>query len=81
MTVPTSSVPERIVQKVAAETDADQLELLSLYDAIDTDALESVIETMADGEVSFSYSGTTVSVDNNGAIQITRNFITTSTDT
>lgn len=76
----TPSVSERVVQMVATETDTDQLDLPPLFEAIDPDALDSIMETMTDGELSFAYAGTTVSVDSTGAVQITGSPLAASTD-
>lgn len=76
----TSPVSERVVQRVAAETETDQLDLLPLYEAIDPEALDSMVDKLSDGEVSFAYAGTTVTVDNNGAIRLTTNSAAATTD-
>lgn len=61
-------VGERIVREVAAAADSDALELPTLYDVIDPEALESLVRSMADGEVSFTYAGYEVTVGSDGRV-------------
>lgn len=63
-------VSERVMQTVADSTGRDQLDLPPLYSAVDPDALNSVIESMAVGEVSFHYAGHEVTVTSNAAIRL-----------
>lgn len=70
MTRPTVTVAEQAVDAVAAEMDADPLDLPPLYDAIDPDALNAWIRASSDGEVSFSYAGVSVVIDSEGSIQV-----------
>lgn len=60
----------RVVQAVAAATDADPLELPPLQDAVDADALNVLIEHVSDGEVSFAYADTFVTVDSAGEVRV-----------
>lgn len=69
----TRTVAERVVQAVATTTDTDPLELPTLYDAVDPDALASLVEGMSDGEVVFAYAGCEVTVTYDGGICAERN--------
>lgn len=59
-----------ILRRVAATAEVDPLVLPALYDVIDPDALDALVASMADGEVSFAYSGWRVSVDSQGGITV-----------
>lgn len=65
-----TTISERVVQSVAETTNSDTLDLPQLYNAIDPDALNALIDQMADGEVSFSYAGHKVTVNNDGSIRL-----------
>ncbi|MFC6614693.1 HalOD1 output domain-containing protein [Halopenitus salinus] len=64
------SVSERVIRRVAETTDRDVLDLPVLYDAVDPDALNAVVESMSDGEVAFQYAGHEVTVDGDGRIEL-----------
>ena len=64
------TIPGRVVRRVATATDSDPLELPPLYEAIDPDTLDSLVEGMADGELSFAYAGHQVSVDSVGTVSV-----------
>lgn len=63
-------VDERIVRKVADLSDSNALDLPTLYDVIDPEALESLVRSMADGEVSFTYAGYEVTVESDGTVRL-----------
>ncbi|MFA9518166.1 HalOD1 output domain-containing protein [Halopenitus sp. H-Gu1] len=63
-------VSERVIRNVAETTDSDPLDLPLLYDAVDPDALNAIIESMSDGEVTFTYAGHEVTVTSDGAISL-----------
>lgn len=65
------SVTQRVVWAVARETGRDPLELPSLYTAIDGDSLESYVETVNAGQLTFEYVGMTVTVHSGGSVEIT----------
>lgn len=67
---PAQSIVIQVLDAVAAYVDIDPLELPSLYEAIDPEALDSLITSMPEGSVAFSYAGYTVSVDASGSIEI-----------
>ena len=70
MSLSGDTIPGRIVRRVATATDSDPLELPPLYEAIDPDTLDSLVEGMADGELSFAYAGYQVSVDSVGTVSV-----------
>lgn len=72
----TQSVTTRVVRAVARETGRDPLELPSLYTAIDGDSLESYVNTVEDGHLTFEYVGVSVTVYSNGSIELTASPIT-----
>lgn len=61
---------ERVIQEIARTTQIDPFELPPLYEAIDPDALNMVIETMSNGTVSFTYAKHEVTVSDDGSIDI-----------
>ena len=63
---PTAS--ERVIHRVAAAIDRDPLELPPLYDCVDADALDSLVEEMTDGAVTFTYVGHDVTVRSTGEV-------------
>lgn len=64
------TVSERVIQAVATTSSADPLELPPLYDAVDPDALDSLVTEMTDGEVVFAYAGYEVTVRSDGTIMV-----------
>ncbi|MBX0297849.1 HalOD1 output domain-containing protein [Haloarcula nitratireducens] len=70
MTQMRGSVSDRIIQEISRTAATERVELPSLYAVIDPDALEAVVETMSDGEVSFSYAGYEVTVTAEKAIRL-----------
>ncbi|NHN40462.1 hypothetical protein G9C85_02270 [Halorubellus sp. JP-L1] len=66
----TESVTTRIVRSVADATDSDALELPPLYDAVDPDGLETLVEGMAEGAVAFTYADRTVTVRADGHVDV-----------
>lgn len=65
-----ASVTDRVVQQVASNMDDDPLELPPLYEAIDPDGLERLAQSMADGEVSFTYVDHQVTVSYDGTVDV-----------
>jgi hypothetical protein len=63
-------ISERIVWTVATAADRDPLELPPLYDAIDPDALDALVDRMSDGTVSFAYAGYEVTVRSDESIDL-----------
>jgi hypothetical protein len=63
-------VSEGVVRAVARRTHRDGAELPPLYDCIDPDALDSLINRMSDGEVSFTYANCDVAVGSDGTVRV-----------
>ncbi|QLG27546.1 hypothetical protein HUG10_08270 [Halorarum halophilum] len=62
-----------VVEAVAEATDRDPLDVASLYDHLDTDALDALVASPEDGtgadvRVSFTYDGVRVLVEGTGEI-------------
>lgn len=66
------AVSTRIVRGVMETTGRDQTELPVLYDCIDPDALDALVDRMADGEVSFGYAGCDVTVRSDETVSVER---------
>lgn len=64
------TVSEQVYRKVADTTNTDAGELPPLYDAIDPDALDALVENMSDGKVTFTFAGHTVTVTSDGTISL-----------
>lgn len=64
----------KVVQRVAGVTDQEVTQLPPLYNAIDPEALDSLIESdvtsLAPLEIRFSYAGQRVIIDGRGAVSI-----------
>ncbi|MFD1598570.1 HalOD1 output domain-containing protein [Halobellus rarus] len=65
-----STVSEQIVEKVARVTGTDALKLPPLYDSVDTDALNALVESPGYVEISFVYAGQEVCIENDGEISV-----------
>lgn len=65
------AIPERVIQHVAETNGRDPLELPILQDAIDPDALETFIDEIQAGHVSFTYADEeiTITTDGEGTIE------------
>lgn len=70
MTRVRTSVTEQIVRQVASAMNHDPLELPPLYESVDPDGLERLVDSMADGEVSFTYAGHQVTVSDDGTVDV-----------
>lgn len=70
MTRVQGTVSERVIQRVASTTNSDPLQLPVLYEYIEPEALELLIETMSHGEISFRYAGCEVTVESDGTIHL-----------
>jgi hypothetical protein len=62
-------VSERVIRTISTAADSDPTELPPLYDAIDPDALDALVERMSDGSVSFAYAGYDVTVESDGTVE------------
>lgn len=65
-----AAVTAQVVQQVASAMNDDPLELPPLYEAIDPDSLERLVESMAAGDVSFTYVGHQVTVSHDGTVDV-----------
>jgi len=65
---PTTS--ERVVEVVAETSDKDALELPPLYESIDPDALDALVDAMTNGEISFTYTDNRVTIDSDGTVSV-----------
>lgn len=63
-------VSERVIHAVADETGTDPLDLPPLYETIDPDALDALIDSLSDGELTFRYTGCAVTIESTGAIEL-----------
>lgn len=66
----TDAASERVVQAVAALTDADSLDLPPLYEVIDPAALDTWVARNAGTTLSFRYAGVAVSVGSDGSVEV-----------
>lgn len=66
-----SSIVDRVLAAVAKEERCGTLDLPPLYDVVDPDALERVLQGTGVNEVSFSYHGYSISIVRNGRISVT----------
>jgi hypothetical protein len=60
----------RVVQRVARETGRDATELPPLYDAVDPEALDAVVESVATTSVKFRYADHDVWIDADGTVSV-----------
>lgn len=72
-----ASIPERVVQQVAETKERDPMELPILQEAIDADALETLVDEMQAGHVSFTYADEGIMVTSDGEITIDESHIRT----
>lgn len=70
------SPSERIIQSVAEQTNTDPLELPLLYDTIDPDALDALLNRLEGCEIQFQYAGQTVCVESDGVVHLTDGVLT-----
>lgn len=66
----TQEIAASIVGTVAERSGRDVLELPRLYDSVDPGALETLVERMNAGEVSFPYAGYDVTVLSDRSIHL-----------
>jgi hypothetical protein len=64
------SVTATVIEKVATATDSEALDLPPLYEAIDPDALDTVVEDLSDGELRFRYVDQAVTVTSDGTVTV-----------
>ena len=61
---------ERVVEAVAAASECDVVELPPLYESIDPDALDALVDSMANGYISFTYADHRVTVDSDETVSV-----------
>ena len=59
-----------IVESIAEAEGVDAVDLPPLGEALDTDALETLVRSENDVTITFGYAGYTVSVDSRGTVTI-----------
>lgn len=66
------SPSEKVIQEVAAKTGTDPLELPPLYETIDPDALDALVESSGESglQVEFQYADRHVVVDGTGGVGV-----------
>lgn len=60
----------RVIEAVAAATDADPLDMAPLADVVDPEALDGLFSPAVEGHVVFSYDGHEVSVFSDGRVLV-----------
>lgn len=60
----------RIVTAVAAELDVDPVAMTPLYETLDTDALDRLLDTDATLEVAFEHDGHAIEVTSDGTVTV-----------
>lgn len=70
-------ITERVIQRVAETKERDPLELPILQDVIDPDALETLVDDMQAGHVSFTYADEGITVTSDGEITIGESHVST----
>lgn len=68
--MPNRTPSERVVETVAERTTRDPLELPPLFESIEADALDALVQGMERGSVTFRYAGRSVTVDSSGTVTI-----------
>lgn len=61
---------DQILTKVANKANTDVLELPTLYDTVDAEKLDAVIESLDNGSVSFTYYGEDITVTSDGTVTL-----------
>lgn len=64
------SPSEQVVETVAAHAGTRPMDLPPLFDAIDPDALDTVVEGMAEVNLTFEYAGFSVRIDSGGRVEV-----------
>lgn len=61
---------EQILTKVADKTNTDVLELPTLYDTVEVDKLDAVIDSLDNGTISFTYYGEHIIITSDGTVTL-----------
>ncbi|SEV98701.1 HalOD1 output domain-containing protein [Halobacterium jilantaiense] len=72
-----ASPSEQILTRIAARRDSDVVDLPPLYDSIDPEKLDAVVQSLDDGHLSFTYAGFAVKVTSDGDVALSRRASTT----
>lgn len=67
----TPSLTLRILEEVESTTGIDTLDLPPLANAVDPEALQTVVESIDSGNVTFRYHDLQVTVDSDGTVDVT----------
>ena len=68
----TRSPSERVVEATAASTGTSLVELTPLYEFVDPDALDELVQSLERGAIRFDYEGCQVRVESDGTVEITK---------
>lgn len=61
---------EQILTQIAEKRDTDVLELPPLYNTIDPEELDAVVQHLDDGHISFTYADCEVTISSEGEITV-----------
>jgi hypothetical protein len=61
---------QKLSTRVAAKVDCNVVELPPLYNTIDPDKLDTIVESMTNGAVSFRYTGHEITVSSDGSVTL-----------
>lgn len=67
------NVSREVMETVASELNTDVLELPPLRESIDPDALNTLIRSLSEGQISFGYAGQRITVNSRGEIELANN--------
>lgn len=65
------TMSREVMETAARESNTDVLDLPPLYDSLDPDALNTLIRSMSDGQVLFTYAGQRITVNSRGEVETT----------
>lgn len=60
----------RVIEAIAAETEADPLAMEPLYRVIDTDALDALFQGATQGVIRFAYDGHEIEAHSDGTVLV-----------
>lgn len=72
MTRRSPNISQQVIETAASGSDTDELALPSLRETLDPDALDTLIRSMSEGQVSFTYVGQRTTVNSRGEIRINK---------
>lgn len=65
-----ASASEQLLTQIAEKRETDVVDLPPLYNTIDPEKLDAVVQSLDDGQASFTYAGFDVTVTSEGEITI-----------